>query len=133
MRRHRRVWLPFGALALLPLAVSACGGDDGESWRDLALEEGTVRCERLYECLSAEELDALRPDMVQLGSSLEECRGNIAAGVGAQPAPCPSGMDWHRDKAQTCIAQVDAAACDNLRTDPTGPSCCREICTAAGD
>jgi len=127
----RRIRQAILGLVVLPLAGPACDCDGESTWRETAIDTAELRCERLYECLSATEIETLRGDLLPaVGTTVDECKANLRAEIDALRDPCAEGLRYNTANAHNCRTTLAEGGCDNLRTDPTGPQCCREICAA---
>lgn len=111
-------------LFLTVLVVPGCGDDDaGPSAESACRQLTSVVCDKVYTCLTAEEL-ALAGEF---GSTEEECRTLInAENSCAEDVQCEEG-EYNAAKADDCLDAFRALSCANLRAGTT-PAVCDEVC-----
>jgi hypothetical protein len=116
--------------ALLPLLAALLPGcaDDTPLWRVQADRISDRNCERMYTCMSAEQLQTGRDGGLPLGNNEAECRENYRELTAGKTAPCSVGQTYDADRAQACIEALDTLTCESFLLEPSGPGDCRTLC-----
>ena len=133
-RRAAKVAL---CLAVTLGAVSATSCDSSPSWREQLIAASDAMCGAFYSCLSESELEAARPVVVWYGSDVAACRAYWRETYAEQDAACNEGLDFHDDRAASCVPAWEHSNCDNLRRnashpESTEPEICEGICAPSG-
>ena len=121
------------SLLLLLLALpSACGSGDGNdpgvSAQQLCSDLADTFCERVYECFSSDELrNAGQP------SSVAACKARERELMGCSAASgddlCEGSERFHEGAADSCVAQLAAASCKQLRDGDDYAPACDRVCS----
>jgi len=120
----------MASLMAVVAATGACGGSSGggESPVEACKDLNAAICERLYACLTADELAAAGfPDSEAACVTMSEA----AAGCSAQTTEnvCDGNEKYHPDQASTCIDQISGLTCADIRADQNldeqAPACAK--------
>jgi hypothetical protein len=100
---------------------------DGLAPRQACESLAASLCERIYACLSPEELAAgnFPPNEAACVTSLEDDQGCRAQTI---ENACDGNERYHADRAGTCIDQIEGLSCSQLRSanfdiDAAAPAC----------
>jgi hypothetical protein len=103
---------------LMALCIAACGGGSGggDSPRQACEDLNAAICERLYACLTADELAAAGyPASEAACVTMSESQAGCAAQTDANV--CDGNEKYHADQAATCIDQISGLTCSDIRGD----------------
>ncbi len=107
----------FVAMGLL----SACGGMTEDEFAD---EFIVATCDKMFECTSAEEIEAAGAFWV-FGADSEECQGIFADAEAVEDTG--STCEFDSSAAQECLDAYNSMSCEDA-ADGTTPDACNNIC-----
>lgn len=104
------------------------GGGGGSSAREACEDLAVVTCDRMYACLSPEDLqlagfpatEAGCVDMLSVANCSSITDGNACS---------DEGGTFHADKADLCIEQVSDSTCEQLLGDGEVAPACDQVCS----
>jgi hypothetical protein len=114
--------LAFGMI----LALLGCGSS-GSSGTALCLQAGQATCDKIFDCAEG------MPARADNGGTKDACVAMWNTLCSASGGMCSTGT-YHADKAQQCVTDTKAVACNQL--DPTFgtvplPASCSQVCGPA--
>lgn len=116
----------LASVALAFGLLGGCGGSDGLNPREGCERLMEVFCHQVYACFSPAEImaDQFPPteaECVMMLQSEAECALETDANA------CAPGQRFHPDEAQSCVNQIDALSCAQVRgsedLEAAAPSC----------
>jgi hypothetical protein len=123
----------LGLICVVFGAFTGCGSDDDEtsssaSASQLCKDAANAICERFYECLSEAELAA-----AGLPASSAACKSQQQEAAGCDVATesdaCDGSEMYHPNEAKSCVSQVKAASCAQLRDNSDYAPACERVCS----
>ena len=117
-------------IMLIAIVVVGCGGDDGASPAAACRQAVEVTCSKIYECFTEPErtaagFPATEAACVTEQEQMEGCANQTTENV------CDAGETYHANEASSCIDQLGALSCDQVRSgdiEMQAPACDR-VCT----
>jgi hypothetical protein len=121
--------------------ASGCGGgsDDGgtsdqglspQQVQQLCNSMADAECEKVYECLSSDELA-----IFGLPATVAACKSEYRSDLGcdaweSESDICSGNKTFHREELNRCLDQVDRASCSQVRSDTTDYApACERVCS----
>ena len=123
--------LKFATFLLVLVGAGACGGDDEFSDSDaqaLCRQVADTECEKLYECLSDEQLA-----LFGLTGTVASCKTQLREEYGcdaftATKGNCKGSEVFKKDKADACVRQTGEASCNQVTSGDEFAPACAEVC-----
>jgi hypothetical protein len=117
---------------MVAMGAASCGGDEEEftdsDAQALCRQYVDTLCEKIYECLSDDELAA-----VGFPETVAACKTQLRDSEGcdaytAAKGNCEGSEVFKKDKADACIRQVGEASCNQVSSEDTFAPACEETC-----
>lgn len=108
------------------MAVASCGGDSGPSPEQGCKDLVATLCNKIFDCYTAAELAEAKD---QVGNSKSDCATKLqSAQCTSTAVMCDAGKTYHADKAQSCLDQIKAFSCTDIKNDTPDPAICDQVC-----
>jgi hypothetical protein len=111
------------------LLGGGCGGSDGLNPREGCERLMEVLCHQIYACYTADEIMAEQFPPTE-AACVMTLQNDAACAQETDANACAAGQTFHPDEAQSCVNQIDALSCAQVRSSGTdletaAPSCSR--------
>jgi hypothetical protein len=125
--RMSKRWMAFTAL----LALLAAPGCRSTSWQDPFEQAITAQCGQIFTCSAGSPHASVETWFGRSGTSLDECLANGNAWIDEREQEQSSILQWGgctESEGTACLDAIEAQSCEQVLTDPGGPSSCARAC-----